>query len=202
MKITFIRESERDCRIRCECDNGAVLAVRNFSRQLGLPHDLAHYIVERDLGLAWGFWGLVAAGATFTSVTLCSGRKRPHYREVGQRLITEHHEHLGGAEMLVSVLVQIWQGVRDANTAATRAVLTWASQRAGVTVDRECIARVCAMLSHMEAQWLSLDPGASLTLDWPTFSGRRPRGGSPDSRYQRSRAQCMIRQHPGRVSRR
>ena len=63
MQITFIRESARDCAIRCTCDDGAVLAVRTYSRPLGLPHDLAHYVVERDLGWAWGFWGLVAAGA-------------------------------------------------------------------------------------------------------------------------------------------
>ena len=50
MQITFICKSARDCAIRCTCDDGAVLAVRTYSRPLGLPHDLAHYVVERELG--------------------------------------------------------------------------------------------------------------------------------------------------------
>src|SRR5687768_8832806 len=27
-----------------------------------LPHDLVHYVVEDELGLKFGFWGLLAAG--------------------------------------------------------------------------------------------------------------------------------------------
>src|SRR6266571_2835040 len=46
MQITFIRTSERDYAIRCTCDDGAVLAVRTYDRPLGLPHDLAHYVVR------------------------------------------------------------------------------------------------------------------------------------------------------------
>jgi hypothetical protein len=45
MQITFIRKSPRDCAICCACDDGAVLPVRTYSRPLGLPHDLAHYLV-------------------------------------------------------------------------------------------------------------------------------------------------------------
>jgi len=105
MQITFIPTSERDYAIRCTCDDGAVLAIRTYDRPLGLPHDLAHYVVERELGLAWGFWGLIAAGATFTSVTRCTGRTRPHHQEEGQWLIKQHRDDLTEAEALVGVLL-------------------------------------------------------------------------------------------------
>jgi hypothetical protein len=120
MQITFIRKSVRDCAIRCVSDDGTVLAVRTYSRPLGLPHDLAHYIVERELGLAWGFWGLVAAGATFTSVERCAGRKRPHYDEEGQWLIKRHRDDLTEAESLVGVLMNIWRGIAGADWPAHR----------------------------------------------------------------------------------
>ena len=33
-----------------------------------LPHDLATFVIERGLGFEHGFWGCVAAGATFRSL--------------------------------------------------------------------------------------------------------------------------------------
>ncbi len=47
-------------------DDGSVLAMPTYDCRLGLPPDLANYIVEREPALAWGSWALVAAGAPFT----------------------------------------------------------------------------------------------------------------------------------------
>jgi hypothetical protein len=33
-----------------------------------LPHDVGQFVVEKVLGLEWGFWGLLAKGASFKSV--------------------------------------------------------------------------------------------------------------------------------------
>lgn len=80
MRIIFTRKIERDCTIQCQCERGLEWAVRPPSRQKGLPHDLAHYVVERELGVAWGFWGLMAHGATFDCITqaerTCGGGRR------------------------------------------------------------------------------------------------------------------------------
>jgi len=174
MQITFIRTSERDYAIRCTCDDGAVLAVRTYDRPLGLPHDLAHYVVERELGLAWGFWGLVAAGATFTSVMRCVGRTRPHHREEGQWLIKQHRVDLTEAEALVGGLLDGWRGGTGAE-AAYRAVVARCWRRTDASPSREQVVRVYMALSQMETQWLSLDQGATLTVDWPTTLGWRRR---------------------------
>ena len=55
-----------------------------------LPHDLAHYVVERALGLQFGFWGLVVAGAELGSVRGFAAR---HPRRLGpgaDPLLTAH----------------------------------------------------------------------------------------------------------------
>lgn len=199
MQITFIRQSARDCAIRCTCDDGAVLAVRTYSRSLGLPHDLVHYVVERELGLTWGFWGLVAAGATFMSVTRCAGRKRPRYHEEGQWLIQQHRDELGEAEALVGVLLDVWRTGAGAE-AAYRAVLEWYWRRTDAAPSREQVVRVYKALSQMETQWLSLEPGDTLTVDWPVAPGRWRRGLRPVSRRLTSRSEGVTKRNPrGRI---
>jgi hypothetical protein len=179
MKITCIRTSERDCAIRCVCADGTVLAVRTYSRPLGLPHDLVHYIVERELGLVWGFWGLVAAGATFASVTQCGGRTRRYQYAEGQWLIKQHRDDLAEAEALVGVLQGIWRESVREGWRAQRAALARCWRCLGITLDRHQVVRVCEMLSQMEAQWLSLGCGEALIVDWPIAHDWRRRGRHP-----------------------
>lgn len=68
-----------------------------------LPHDLAQFVVEASLGLQYGFWGLLANGATFKSVP---GRRRT---QPGQQLIRAHREALYATEHLVNAHVTAWR---------------------------------------------------------------------------------------------
>ena len=63
-------------------------------REGHLPHDLAGFVIEGGLGLHYGFWGLVAEGATFNSM-----RKR-RTRE-GRAVIAAHRAELDAAEARV-----------------------------------------------------------------------------------------------------
>ena len=60
-------------------DDGVSLEVQSFDRTSTFPHDVAHYIVERELKLEHGFWGCVASGGVFGSVRVIAGRRRPCY---------------------------------------------------------------------------------------------------------------------------
>src|SRR3712207_3638509 len=66
-----------------------------------LPHDLSTFVVEAELGVAHGFWGCVADGATFRSL-----RRRPT-RE-GRDVIRAHVADLDAAELLVGAEVRAW----------------------------------------------------------------------------------------------
>ena len=67
-----------------------------------LPHDLAQFVVESTLGLPHGFWGLLAAGATFESVR--RRRTRP-----GRQVIRAHHAALIATEHLVNGHLAAWR---------------------------------------------------------------------------------------------
>ena len=68
-----------------------------------LPHDLTQFVIERELGIRDGFWGLLAHGAWFTSVP---GRRpsRP-----GRALARAHHEALAAVESLVNTHYFAWR---------------------------------------------------------------------------------------------
>lgn len=67
-----------------------------------LPHDLTQLIVEAVLGIEHGFWGCVAAGATFRS----TGRKRTR---PGRAVIAQHRHELDASEKMVGAHVRRWQ---------------------------------------------------------------------------------------------
>ena len=68
-----------------------------------LPHDLTQFVIERELGIRAGFWGLLAHGAWFASVP---GR-RP--TSPGRALARAHHESLVAVEGLVNTHYFAWR---------------------------------------------------------------------------------------------
>jgi hypothetical protein len=102
-----------------------------------LPHDLYTFVIEDALDLAHGFWGCVAAGATFKTL----GRKRTPQ---GRAVIERHHADLVAAEERVNEIYFAWRAGRptaldaelDAMLARWRAVpdggelvVEWATDR-------------------------------------------------------------------------
>jgi hypothetical protein len=67
-----------------------------------LPHDLYTFVIENALGLEHGFWGCVAAGATFKTL----GRKRTVQ---GKAVIARHLDDLDNAERRVNDIYFAWR---------------------------------------------------------------------------------------------
>lgn len=67
-----------------------------------LPHDLTTFVIEKALGFEHGFWGCVAAGATFRSL----GRKRTPQ---GKAVISRHLDELDVAEGRVNEIYFAWR---------------------------------------------------------------------------------------------
>ena len=61
----------------------------------GMPHDLVQMIVEASMGIERGFWGSVAAGATFRS----TGRKRTR---PGRAVIVSNRDVIAETEKVVA----------------------------------------------------------------------------------------------------
>lgn len=85
-----------------------------------VPHDLATFVIEKALGIEHGFWGCVAAGATFRSL----GRRRtPQGRDV----IKRHLRDLDDAERRVNEVYFAWRRGRPtpADAALDQALDEW-----------------------------------------------------------------------------
>jgi hypothetical protein len=103
MEITFVRDGKgRTCRWvalrppRTRVPGPAMAIGRD------LPHDLVTFVVEDALGITDGFWGCVAAGATFRSLDRA---RTPQ----GARVIREHADALDDAEQRVNEVYAAWR---------------------------------------------------------------------------------------------
>ena len=67
-----------------------------------LPHDLFTFVIEDALDIEHGFWGCVAAGATFKSLD----RKRTPQ---GKAVIARHVDDLDAAEVRVNEIYFAWR---------------------------------------------------------------------------------------------
>lgn len=87
-----------------------------------VPHDLATFVVERALGIEFGFWGCVAEGATFRTL----GRKRT---QPGRAVIRRHLEELDDAERRVNEAYFAWRNGKPTPAAASldETLATWQS---------------------------------------------------------------------------
>ena len=88
-----------------EATRGARTRVPGTAMALGrggLPHDLVQMVVEGTLQIDDGFWGSVAAGATFRS----TGRKRTR---PGRAVIAANRQGIAAAEAVVARHYASWQ---------------------------------------------------------------------------------------------
>ena len=76
MKIAMTRSAERTCTTHVLRDDGVALELPSHAPLHRLPHDLAHFVVERALGLTSGFWGSIASGAILEGCGLFRGYER------------------------------------------------------------------------------------------------------------------------------
>jgi hypothetical protein len=169
MKITFARTGDRLYSTTIERDDKVRLKVPSYDRTSSLPHDLSHFVVERELELRRGFWGSVAGGAKFPGMTVLEGRRRPHAASRSEALIKTNHQQLIEAEVLVSAFVHIIdESIRPDSETATRCLQRrWMPREPDAgRIDRTHIQRVCAALVVAQRRWHQLAIGDTFDVVW------------------------------------
>jgi hypothetical protein len=118
------------CRVTARRAVGKPFPVSCMGGATRLPHDLATFVVERELGVRGGFFNLTAHGAIFRS------SKRPFTRP-GRQLIAEHRAELDAAETLVNAEQDAWRAGRPTPVAAVldEADRAWAALPAGAALE-------------------------------------------------------------------
>jgi hypothetical protein len=77
MRVTFPRLPDHQrAYALVERDDGVVYRLYGGTAGPRLPHDIMHFVVERELRIRDGIWAGIAAGVVFDSMRYVSGRRR------------------------------------------------------------------------------------------------------------------------------
>ncbi len=129
-----------------------------------LPHDIAHLIVEEELGLRSGVWGVLVAGGMFRHATVVAGRRSPHATKRGREVVARAGDLLMQAEMLTRAVCDLSAADADPDPVAVKRAVgeRWWSDR----VTRLALERAHARLRDVAEQWADLIPGEAMTSSW------------------------------------
>jgi len=170
MRVTFPRlpDHERAYAL-VERDDGATYRLYGGPAGPRLPHDIMHFVVERELRIRDGIWGGIASGIIFDSMQHVSGRRPPHARERSTELLTTFHSRGLRAEVLAN-FVQCVAGLdhpSDIQILTLAATQLAALPGADADVEPAEVAAAAQALQVEAARWARLRVGEEISYEWP-----------------------------------
>ncbi|HWD07222.1 MAG TPA: hypothetical protein VG674_32760 [Amycolatopsis sp.] len=163
MLVTFSHDPRGESYTRLTRVDGVVLGLPSVSRKFRVPHDLAHFAVERALSLPGGLFGCIAAGAVFPNMTLLSGRPRHNARSRSATVLRSARSSLALAESLVGTVHSMAEAGRPLSLPLLREA--WGVLRPPPCPYGESdLHSISADLASVLAEWDAQD---SLELRWP-----------------------------------
>jgi hypothetical protein len=170
MEIKVVKLDARRSQSLLTRDDRVTLRVTGYGPSQPMPHDLAHYVVEKELALRRGFWGSVADGALFPGTTVIAGRQRPHARERSDSLCKANSRNVTEVEVIVGLMVEL---MRNNVPATSRYAAKAATDRLAPRKDSELRAisaadlqRLNDGLSVMARRWSDVKVGDALVVQW------------------------------------
>jgi hypothetical protein len=170
MDIVMTRGAERTTTTRICRDDGLTLRLPSQIPRRRLPHDLAHFVVERALGLSRGFWGSIAAGAILEGTEVLPRRHARGARERSREVMQRTGSQMTEAEALVGTLMRIYEHGLDRDWPEARKLLAamWRPARPTRPLpDQGEVQHACDALADAERRWLAMAVGETLALRWP-----------------------------------
>ena len=178
MNVTFTRTAERRYRISVEgpgVESSWMEPGPGYDSRL--PHDMAHFVVENELGIAGGIFGQLAAGGHARTFHPTDEQARRKVARRGKRISVANRDDALLSERVLYLACRTWNN--DDLSDVTP-----------VDVSAEDIKRVCRVFDEVSAIWSELAVGESMTLAWRGSAAqtgrRRPRPTSSHSRSQRA----------------
>lgn len=162
MQIRLKKGRDGPDSLACVRDDGTS-TWRRIQRGLAL-HDLAHYAVETELGVADGFYGLVAGGWSFEAFAVAEERTRIPPGAIW-------------VELLVNAFLTEAASGELLEADAFHASVSQSAAKLGIAIPRrlddEPVARIRATIVSLVARWRALAPGKTLELAFrPVSTGR------------------------------
>jgi len=170
MRVTFPRlpDHQRGYAL-VERDDGAVYRLYGGRAGSRLPHDIMHFVVERELRIPDGIWGGIAAGIIADRMEQVSGRRPPHARERSKELPADFRQRRLRAELLANFAGH----VAALDHPSDFEILTLAATKLAVLPDADAdvdpaqIAAAAQALQVEAARWARLRVGEELSYEWP-----------------------------------
>jgi hypothetical protein len=144
MRVTFTRlpDHERAYAL-VERDDGVVYRLYGGTAGPRLPHDIMHFVVERELRIRDGIWGGIAAGAVFD----------------------------GPPGLRAELLADLVSSAAALDTLTRDSIRRLAREKLSVLpetdVDPVVIAAAAQALQVEAARWARLRVGEELCYEWP-----------------------------------
>jgi hypothetical protein len=144
--------------------DGVVFQLPGFDRKYRVPHDLAHFVTERALGMSGGVFGSIAGGGVFDNMRLVSGKPRHDAAARSKRLLEANKRTLGMAEMLAGV---VHRAVEDDDTGQAA---VWVRKSWGSLQEGECpwtdeqVNEAVAALVELAEEW---EAQGTVRVTWP-----------------------------------
>jgi hypothetical protein len=183
MKVTFTKNEGRRYSIAFYRDHGPELVPRQApGYDEHLPHDLAHFLVEKEFGLRLGVFGQLAAGGEGVFKASTNDRSA-RTRRSGRRIAEIGRADMARSERLVGLVQPLWE-LRSGRKPRTQPV---------VDTTLATPFEITAMMEQFDkvsARWQALSPGESITLEWPdelTFNAAGSAEGRRESRDRLTR---------------
>ncbi|HEX6454606.1 MAG TPA: hypothetical protein VF060_34735 [Trebonia sp.] len=179
MRITFRRFPDHaNSYSLIERDDGVVYRMMEFTRAgTELPHDLRHFVVERELRIANGIWGGIAAGMVYTSMDHVQGRRPPHSAERSAELKRAQRQRIMRAELLANLVEAIAmldnpsdndiRRITRANLSVVPVTEPGADPADVAAIPPpEALAGAARALQVEAARWARLRVGEELAYEW------------------------------------
>jgi hypothetical protein len=173
MRVTFPRLPDRERSYALvERDDGAVYRLYGGPASPRLPHDIMHFVVERELAIPDGIWAGIASGIV------------PPERS--RELPGDARDQMLRAEVLASLVECVAALDHPSDSQIRSLTATRLSVLPHADVDPAAIAAAATALQVEASRWARLRVGQELTYDWPrgplapgTSRKRKPRAVRP-----------------------
>jgi hypothetical protein len=149
-------------------DDGLTVRLPGYDRRRRVPHELVHFVAEREFRLDKGVFGSIAAGAMFSSMAVVDGRTTFDARARSRAVLRAYAADIGLAELVVDIVHRgVERGERLGDVLA-RLKEVWGMVRPNpFPYHPDILRRTLAMLSGLADRWQALPEGEHLTLRWP-----------------------------------
>ena len=176
MDVTFHREAGSAYHSLAQRPDGVVVRLKGGSYNRldpPLPHDVAHLVVEDELGLEHGVWGVIAAGGLFPQCAVVSGRRRPHAAERARSVVKQAAADLTQAEIVVGAVCRLAVARRDPDDRLiSRLTGRWRPE----SLTPAAVERARERMQDAAVRWQAVPVGGELVLAWDCRPRRRSRG--------------------------